>query len=133
MDGEESPQKAKALSATNTEGLLDRQNSKALEVSQRRDFDGITDLFYGTGGLLIGFWFFVTPYERPTMPAKVNQPQQDSLLRVVPHITARMGISRSGWWKGVKDGKFPPGIKLSPRVTVWKSSEIDSLIASLGR
>jgi len=66
------------------------------------------------------------------MPAKVNQPQQDSLLRV-PHITDRMGISRSGWWKGVKDGKFPQGIKLSPRVTVWKSSEIDSLIANLGK
>jgi predicted DNA-binding transcriptional regulator AlpA len=66
------------------------------------------------------------------MPAKVNQPQQDSLLRV-PHITDRMGISRSGWWKGVKDGKFPQGIKLSPRVTVWKSSEIDALIANLGK
>ncbi len=75
-------------------------------------------------------------YERPTMPAKVTQHHQhqpDSLLRVVPHITTRMGISRSGWWKGVKDGKFPPGIKLSPRVTVWKSSEIDALIANLGR
>ena len=59
--------------------------------------------------------------------------QADSLLRVVPHITDRMGISRSGWWKGVKDGKFPPGIKLSPRVTVWKSSEIEALIASLGK
>ena len=98
------------------------------------DFDGITDLFYGTGGLLIGFWFLHSNNcQRKPMPAKLNQPQQDSLLRVVPHITARMGISRSGWWKGVKDGKFPPGIKLSPRVTVWKSSEIDSLIASLGR
>ena len=72
-------------------------------------------------------------YERPTMPAKVNQPQQDSLLRVVPHITDRMGISRSGWWKGVKDGKFPPGIKLSPRVTVWRASDIDALIANLGK
>ena len=67
------------------------------------------------------------------MPATATQKQPDSLLRVEPHITQRMGISRSGWWKGVKDGKFPPGIKLSPRVTVWKSSEIDSLIASLGR
>jgi predicted DNA-binding transcriptional regulator AlpA len=55
-----------------------------------------------------------------------------SLLRVVPHITDRMGISRSAWWKGVKDGKYPPGIKLSPRVTVWKSTDIDTLIASLG-
>lgn len=75
-------------------------------------------------------------YERPTMPAKVTQHHQhqpDSLLRVEPHITQRMGISRSGWWKGVKEGKFPPGIKLSPRVTVWKSSDIDALIASLGK
>ena len=76
---------------------------------------------------------FRNNYERPTMPAKVNQPQQDSLLRVVPHITDRMGISRSGWWKGVKDGKFPPGIKLSPRVTVWRASDIDALIANLGK
>ena len=73
VDGEESPQKAKALSATNTEGLLDRQNSKALEVSQRRDFDGITDLFYGTGGLLIGFWFFVTATkDRPCQQKLIN-------------------------------------------------------------
>ena len=76
---------------------------------------------------------FRSRYERPTMPAKVNQPQQDSLLRVVPHITDRMGISRSGWGKGVKDGKFPPGIKLSPRVTVWKASDIDALIANIGK
>ena len=67
------------------------------------------------------------------MPATATQKQPDSLPGVEPHITQRMGISRSGWWKGVKDGKFPPGIKLSPRVTVWKSSDIDTLIASLGK
>ena len=67
------------------------------------------------------------------MPATATQHQPDSLLRVEPHITHRMGISRSGWWKGVKDGKFPAGIKLSPRVTVWKSSDIDALIANLGK
>lgn len=58
--------------------------------------------------------------------------QPDRLLRV-PHITERMGISRSGWWKGVKNGKYPPGIKLSPRVTVWKASEIDALIANIDK
>lgn len=67
------------------------------------------------------------------MPATAALTQPDSLLRVEPHITQRMGISRSSWWKGVKDGKFPPGIKLSPRVTVWKASEIDALIASIGK
>jgi len=60
-----------------------------------------------------------------------NQP--DRLLRVVPHITERMGISRSAWWKGVKDGKYPKGINLSARVTVWKESQINELIANLGK
>lgn len=60
-----------------------------------------------------------------------NQPER--LLRAVPHITDRMGISRSAWWKGVKDGKYPKGIKLSPRVTVWKESQINELIANLGK
>ena len=77
-----------------------------------------TDLFFGAGGISNVYSrvlvFRNNSYERPTMPAKVNQHHQhqpDSLLRVVPHITDRMGISRSGWWKGVKDGKYPPGIK----------------------
>jgi predicted DNA-binding transcriptional regulator AlpA len=67
------------------------------------------------------------------MTESENKPTSDTLLRV-PAITQRMGgVSRAYWWKGVQDGKFPPGIKLSPRVTVWKSSDIEKLIASLGK
>jgi predicted DNA-binding transcriptional regulator AlpA len=67
------------------------------------------------------------------MTESENKPTNDTLLQV-PAITQRMGgVSRSYWWKGVKDGKFPPGIKLSSRVTVWKSSDIEKLIASLGK
>ena len=54
----------------------------------------------------------------------------ETLLRT-PQILQRFPISRSSWWAGVKDGKYPQGIKLSPRVTVWKSSDIDRLIQSL--
>ena len=50
-----------------------------------------------------------------------------------PAILEIFPFGRSTWWRGIKEGRFPAGIKLSPRVTVWKSSEIDSLIASLGR
>lgn len=67
------------------------------------------------------------------MQSTATSPQQDKLLRVSPHITDRMGISRSGWWAGVKLGKYPPGIKLSPRVTVWKQSQIDALIDGMGK
>lgn len=66
------------------------------------------------------------------MTATQNQSRHDSLQRV-PTITERLGVSRSYWWKGVKDGKFPPGIKLSARVTVWRASDIDSLIATIGK
>lgn len=61
-----------------------------------------------------------------------NTPQPDRFLRS-PDITERLRVSRSHWWQGVKDGKYPPGIKLSPRVTVWRQSDIDALIASIGK
>lgn len=40
-------------------------------------------------------------------------------------------ISRSGFWKGVKDGKFPRPRKISPRVTVWRAEDIDALVAKI--
>lgn len=40
-------------------------------------------------------------------------------------------ISRATWWAGVKSRKFPAGIKLSPRVTVWRASDIEALMANL--
>jgi prophage regulatory protein len=39
------------------------------------------------------------------------------VLRFVP-------VSRSNWWQGVKEGRFPKPTKLSERVTVWKASDI---------
>ena len=66
------------------------------------------------------------------MTVTETENRRDSFVRV-PTITERMGVSRSYWWKGVKDGKFPPGTKLSSRVTVWRASEIDSLIATIGK
>ncbi len=66
------------------------------------------------------------------MTANDTQPANDTLMRV-PAITERLGVSRSYFWAGVKSGKFPPGIKLSSRVTVWRRSDIDGLIAKLGK
>lgn len=37
-------------------------------------------------------------------------------------------ISRSGFWAGVREGKFPRPRKLSPRITVWKAADITALI-----
>lgn len=38
-------------------------------------------------------------------------------------------VSKSTWWAGVKDGRFPKPLKLGTRVTVWRVEDIRSLIA----
>ena len=37
-------------------------------------------------------------------------------------------VSKSTWWAGVKDGRFPRPLKLGPRITVWRVEEIRALI-----
>ena len=36
-------------------------------------------------------------------------------------------VSKSTWWQGVKEGRFPSSQKLGPRTTVWKVEEIRAL------
>ena len=36
-------------------------------------------------------------------------------------------ISKSTWWQGVKEGRFPKPQKLGPRTTVWKVEDIRAL------
>lgn len=43
-------------------------------------------------------------------------------------IPAVIPVSRSTWWNGVKEGKFPQPVKLGPKTTVWKVSDIRALI-----
>lgn len=38
-------------------------------------------------------------------------------------------ISKSSWWAGVRDGKFPQPVKLGPRTTVWREDDIEALLA----
>ena len=46
----------------------------------------------------------------------------------LPTILSVFPISESGWWAGVKAGKYPCGVKLSPRVTAWRAEDIRALI-----
>lgn len=52
---------------------------------------------------------------------------KEGLLRV-KQILPVIHVSRSGWWAGVREGRFPQPIKLGPRTTVWKAEDIRSLI-----
>jgi prophage regulatory protein len=37
-------------------------------------------------------------------------------------------VSKSTWWAGIKDGRFPKPVKLGARITVWRVEDIRSLI-----
>ncbi|MEM7728192.1 MAG: AlpA family phage regulatory protein [Pseudomonadota bacterium] len=37
-------------------------------------------------------------------------------------------VSKSTWWQGVKDGRFPKPLKLGPRVTVWREEDVRALV-----
>lgn len=62
--------------------------------------------------------------------AQLNQSSPEKLLRL-PAVLDRMPVSRAAWWKGVKEGRYPAAVKLGPRTTAWRASDIDKLIASL--
>lgn len=56
---------------------------------------------------------------------------RDTLLRL-SQILAPNGpfpVSKSTWWAGVKTGRFPKPIKLGPRTTVWRASDLLPLLA----
>ncbi|TAU03628.1 AlpA family phage regulatory protein [Rhizobium ruizarguesonis] len=40
-------------------------------------------------------------------------------------------ISRSGFWAGVKTGKYPKPRKISARVTVWRAEDIQLLLQKI--
>jgi predicted DNA-binding transcriptional regulator AlpA len=37
-------------------------------------------------------------------------------------------VSRTTWWQGVKDGRFPKPLKLSEGITVWRVEDVRALI-----
>ncbi|MGI8423091.1 MAG: helix-turn-helix transcriptional regulator [Chloroflexota bacterium] len=43
------------------------------------------------------------------------------VLQLVP-------VGKSTWWQWVKDGRAPAAVKLSPRVTAWRASEIRAFL-----
>ena len=62
-----------------------------------------------------------------------NSPVQPTLLRL-KHIIGDgsnapiIPISKSAWWEGVKQGKYPQPIKIGSNTTVWRSDDIQQLV-----
>ena len=52
---------------------------------------------------------------------RVSQIVGDKKRGVWPPI---IPVSKSTWWKRVKDGIYPAPVKLSERVTAWRTEDI---------
>ena len=58
--------------------------------------------------------------QRPLLP-------ETGFLRL-SQVLVLIPISRSAWWEGIRQGRFPRGIKLGSRTTVWRAEDIRRLI-----
>jgi hypothetical protein len=45
-----------------------------------------------------------------------------------PPLPPIIPVSKSTWWAGVKSGRYPPSVKLGPRITAWPVDSIRTLI-----
>lgn len=56
--------------------------------------------------------------------------RSDALLRL-REVLALVPVSPSTWWLGVREGRFPAGLKLGARCTAWPAATIRELLARL--
>lgn len=45
------------------------------------------------------------------------------------HVLQLVPVAHSTLWAWVREGKFPAPLKLSDRITVWRSSDVQSFIS----
>ncbi len=66
------------------------------------------------------------------MSEEIHSPiQLDVALLRLPEVLKIFPVSKSTWWDGIKSGKYPQPVRLSPRTVAWRADEIRQLINSL--
>jgi prophage regulatory protein len=63
---------------------------------------------------------------RLPLPQNASFVRLHTILKIFP-------ISKSTWWLGIREGRFPKGIKLSSNITAWRAEDIRQLIESVGK
>ena len=64
------------------------------------------------------------------MPNNTNFPSTGFVrLSAIIAPNGPIPVSKSTWWAGIKDGRFPKPVKLGPRITAWRVEDIRSLIS----
>ncbi|PCI44126.1 MAG: transcriptional regulator [Proteobacteria bacterium] len=74
------------------------------------------------------------------MKVKKHYPNRDFQLGILPdagfmrltQVLSVMPISKTAWYEGIKEGKFPAPVKLGERTAAWRVQDIRNLITRLG-
>ena len=49
----------------------------------------------------------------------------------LPEVLSRYPVSRSSWWRGISEGRYPKPYKLSANITAWLESDIENFLNDL--
>lgn len=49
----------------------------------------------------------------------------------LPQVLAVYPVSRSTWWSGVRNGRYPKPVRLGARCTAWRAEDIRALLESI--
>lgn len=66
-----------------------------------------------------------------TTPSTTPTATPAEKLLILPAVLGRVTICRSAWLQGVKDGRYPAPVRLSPRRVAWRESDINKFINGL--
>jgi prophage regulatory protein len=82
--------------------------------------------------------FLCVKEESMTAQTSINETKLLRVAQIIgnakadPPIQPLIPIGRSSWWQKVRSGEAPAPIKIGKRVTVWRASDIERYIATLG-
>lgn len=54
----------------------------------------------------------------------------DAMLWRLPTVLNHVPVSRSSWFAGVKNGRYPKPVQLGARAVAWRAEDIRTLVAS---
>ena len=55
----------------------------------------------------------------------------DCELWRLPVVLQKIPVSKSGWFAGIRAGRYPKPVQLGARAVAWRASDIRALVASL--
>lgn len=61
---------------------------------------------------------------------EIEAKKKRGFLRL-PQVLEILPISKSTWWKGIQEGRFPKPVKLTERTSAWLLDDIEVLCDKL--